>query len=264
MAKNDPTTAQISELLDERKKLEQWLTKLERAADKKKSGVADKVRQDYQQRLDEVTGELGQFGDGLREQRDTHAKALDKLREQEAERSEEMAEAELRHEVGEYDSSTWARKKSSINEKLASIQKDIAEAEKNLASVEDVLAALTAEPEDEEEVEPEPEPEPPEEDEEEEEPVKPRSKGKKKDQPELGDELAFLKSVTEDERGGPSPKRASGAVARPPMAEDEKKSIEKSRPSVVNQRTLKCKECGSMNLPTEWYCEKCGAELASL
>ena len=23
-------------------------------------------------------------------------------------------------------------------------------------------------------------------------------------------------------------------------------------------------ECGALNLPTEWYCERCGAELASL
>jgi hypothetical protein len=30
------------------------------------------------------------------------------------------------------------------------------------------------------------------------------------------------------------------------------------------QKTLKCAECGSMNFPTEWYCERCGAELAAL
>jgi hypothetical protein len=29
-------------------------------------------------------------------------------------------------------------------------------------------------------------------------------------------------------------------------------------------KTLKCSECGAMNYPTEWYCERCGAELASL
>jgi hypothetical protein len=28
-------------------------------------------------------------------------------------------------------------------------------------------------------------------------------------------------------------------------------------------RSLKCQECGSMNYPTEWYCEKCGGELAA-
>jgi len=29
-------------------------------------------------------------------------------------------------------------------------------------------------------------------------------------------------------------------------------------------KTLKCTECGGMNYPTEWYCERCGAELAAL
>ncbi|HRN53379.1 MAG TPA: hypothetical protein PK788_07775 [Gemmatimonadaceae bacterium] len=29
-------------------------------------------------------------------------------------------------------------------------------------------------------------------------------------------------------------------------------------------KTLKCAECGSMNYPTEWYCERCGGELAAL
>ena len=29
-------------------------------------------------------------------------------------------------------------------------------------------------------------------------------------------------------------------------------------------KTLKCSECGAMNLPTEWYCEKCGGELSAM
>ena len=29
-------------------------------------------------------------------------------------------------------------------------------------------------------------------------------------------------------------------------------------------KTLKCGECGATNYPTEWYCERCGAELASM
>src|SRR5258708_3242419 len=29
-------------------------------------------------------------------------------------------------------------------------------------------------------------------------------------------------------------------------------------------RTLRCKDCGTMNLPTEWYCSQCGAELAAV
>jgi hypothetical protein len=38
------------------------------------------------------------------------------------------------------------------------------------------------------------------------------------------------------------------------------------RPSTTleQSKTLKCNECGGMNYPTEWYCERCGAELAAL
>ncbi len=28
-------------------------------------------------------------------------------------------------------------------------------------------------------------------------------------------------------------------------------------------RSLKCQECGTLNYPTEWYCERCGGELAA-
>jgi hypothetical protein len=31
-----------------------------------------------------------------------------------------------------------------------------------------------------------------------------------------------------------------------------------------SQKTLKCAECGAMNYPSEWYCERCGAELANI
>jgi hypothetical protein len=29
-------------------------------------------------------------------------------------------------------------------------------------------------------------------------------------------------------------------------------------------KTLRCAGCGAMNLPTEWYCERCGSELAAM
>jgi len=75
------------------------------------------------------------------------------------------------------------------------------------------------------------------------------------------DELAFLKSVTDDDKSAPSPGRASGAQyqieenATPDAPEDA---------DVEPEKTLKCRECGTMNVATEWYCENCGAELAAL
>lgn len=88
------------------------------------------------------------------------------------------------------------------------------------------------------------------------------------------DELAFLKSVSEDETTGPSPRRASGGHIRPPEPTPVSQATppggstpsgESGRPSAATgARTLKCGECGTMNRPTEWYCERCGAELADL
>ena len=34
-------------------------------------------------------------------------------------------------------------------------------------------------------------------------------------------------------------------------------------PAAKKEEGLTCKECGTLNRPTEWYCEKCGAELAA-
>ena len=102
------------------------------------------------------------------------------------------------------------------------------------------------------------------------------------------DELAFLKSVSEDEKGGPSARRASGGVQRPPETLGPPNVTSPTQPPLTTaahtlepvgptggdmtgrpsiptaQRTLKCGECGTMNRPTEWYCERCGAELADL
>lgn len=33
--------------------------------------------------------------------------------------------------------------------------------------------------------------------------------------------------------------------------------------SAEAQKSLKCQECGTLNYPTEWYCERCGGELAA-
>lgn len=61
------------------------------------------------------------------------------------------------------------------------------------------------------------------------------------------DELAFLKSVA------PEAPRATATETRvsPPSTS-------------VAGKTLKCQDCGTLNRPTEWYCERCGAELSAV
>ena len=55
--------------------------------------------------------------------------------------------------------------------------------------------------------------------------------------------------------GGRSPLGANVTGANPIVLRDK---------TVEAAKTLKCGECGAANYPTEWYCERCGAELASL
>jgi hypothetical protein len=68
----------------------------------------------------------------------------------------------------------------------------------------------------------------------------------------------------------PEPAVAPPPAAAPPAAEDEDDDETPSplgRPTPRTSKaikTLKCAECGSMNYPTEWYCERCGGELAAL
>lgn len=68
--------------------------------------------------------------------------------------------------------------------------------------------------------------------------------------------------------------RQSAAVPRPPQpsfsapppSEDEPPGpLGRPTPRTSQAiKTLKCQECGTLNYPTEWYCERCGGELAAL
>jgi hypothetical protein len=74
---------------------------------------------------------------------------------------------------------------------------------------------------------------------------------------EDGDADSLLKGV-----GTPKPGNTQNPLAA---------NVTESNPIVLKpqggperHKTLKCQECATMNYPTEWYCERCGAELAAV
>jgi hypothetical protein len=82
---------------------------------------------------------------------------------------------------------------------------------------------------------------------------------------------SFAQRATEEEivnlAGDPGATlNTAGRTVASPLAMNVSGNI----PIVIKDKTseaaksLKCGECGAMNYPTEWYCERCGAELASL
>ncbi|HKR09284.1 MAG TPA: zinc ribbon domain-containing protein, partial [Gemmatimonadaceae bacterium] len=60
---------------------------------------------------------------------------------------------------------------------------------------------------------------------------------------------------------GPVSPPSTTAVATPPSVP---KSGGGNDPRSEQHKTLKCPECGAANYPTEWYCERCGGELATM
>lgn len=74
------------------------------------------------------------------------------------------------------------------------------------------------------------------------------------------DEAPFTRPPTPAE---PSP--ATPEPGRAPAPTPSTNFLRSVRPSEGTQsKTLRCGECGTMNYPTEWYCERCGGELASM
>ena len=309
------STVAIQNLLDEKSEIERWLRRLDMAGDKTPDHVRSKVQTDYARRLESVLEELqgyrAELDAALRKQRDIR----DGLQQQESDAEESLAEAELRHSVGEYDEGKWSTIHSEILQSLEKIRADLNAAQKEISGLEEVLDAIDApgasqveelvevQEEAAEEIADQGELEVVEELEgipelEDEEPgaavggksPKAEAAGKSEDQTGSFDEMAFLKSVISGDRSaesltargpgrgldrkdsgerkgvhqkagssGERPKVKVGANGVGPADRKEEGPVRGS-----TTKTVKCAECGTLNLPTEWYCENCGAELTAL
>ena len=301
--KNARNQSVVERLLEQQRQYQDWLERLEaEAAGAAPSHVAQRVRADYAVRLKEVTQELSEHEDGIRQALAEAEARSEGLTKQHTDRTDELAEARLRRQVGEFDDAQYeeiaGRCKSALGElgkELAVVERDIDRYEEILTLIQgvgarraaaasesrpDAAAALTAGDGRGQLAEP----------------GRPRVS-----QPQMAvDELAFLRSLTD--RGGaprtepeparpeppraevprpqppkveaprielvdaepPAPPKLVTAQVPPPAAEEaaRERRLPETRESEGGTKTLVCTECGTKNLPSEWYCEKCGAELA--
>jgi hypothetical protein len=281
MAKTD-TEASIEELLEQRTQYEDWLAKLDAAGDKAPPAVRQRIRGDYQTRLQSVMEQLRGRGAAIGEELEKyHASQAELDRERRA-AEEALAEAEVRHSVGEYTQDEWRSLSEQSRREIEQLRSKLRGLGAEITRLTEVQAMImaprqgsgsappprTARPEVLEQAplvtnvaEPMEEPDP-----------APASRfAPKAARPEPapaappGDELAFLKSVGEEEsRPARSPSNAGTAAPAATSApvQTAMPSVGKAAAGVA--KTLKCGECGTLNRPTEWYCERCGAELAGV
>src|SRR5467141_1391794 len=262
------STAIIQRLLEERRQYEDWIARLNSSADATPGNVRARVREDYEARLVAVMEELKAHAESARLAIQEKRYMRGELQKKEAIAAEKLTESELRHSVGEYEESQWEQVHQDVLAELVSVREDLQAVEADIQKLEELDALVRNRPARRAAPTPQDLPLIP---------LEPPAK------PAQVDELEFIKSVTEDDTGAaPSARRASGAQFQPVIPSDPPRAAVPPSQRPANPvpapimpdpaaagdeeaaRTLRCKECGTMNLPTEWYCGQCGAELAAV
>ncbi len=264
------STAIIQRLLEERRQYEAWIARLNDSADATPGQVRARVRSDYEARLAAVTEELKAHADSARQAIEEKRYLRGELQKKETTAAEKLTEAELRHAVGEYDEAQWEQVHREILAEVVSVREDLQAVEADLRKLQELDALVHSKPSVSSISTPAAPPPP----------APGRRSHPRPADVTHDDELEFLKSVTEDH--APSPQRASGAQFQPVIPADMPRAAPPGTPRAANpapapilpettadedeaaSRTLRCKDCGTMNLPTEWYCSQCGAELAAV
>jgi hypothetical protein len=299
------STAAIQRLLEERRQYEAWIARIDAAGGAAPSTVRSRVRSDYEARLNAVIEELKVHAEAARLMAAQRKELRRELQAKETQAAERLAEAELRHAVGEYDESQWTQVHKESLAELVSVREELGSVDEDIGQLEELEQLVRARPSAPPtppappahaapampnatiaasavtgtmpRVGSPPRPQAPSPAPQSAPPARP-DQSRPAEKPAMIDELAFLKSVTEDEKRGiatpapggpPTVGRRSGAQFQPSEPATSRQAPNTPAPAPANEdpepvRTLKCRECGTMNLPTEWYCESCGAELAAL
>jgi len=274
------STVIIQQLLEERRQYDAWIARLNDSADATPGHVRARVRSDYEARLAAVTEELKAHAESARQAIQEKRYMRGELQKKEALAAEKLTETELRHSVGEYDESQWEQVHQDVLAELVSVREDLQAVEADIQKLEELDALVRNRPAPRPTAPPSLAP-----------PVRPAAQTitpqdlplmppEPPTKPAQVDELEFIKSVTEDDTGAaPSARRASGAQFQPNIPSDPPRTAAPPSQRAANpvpapivpdasaagdeevERTLRCKACGTMNLPTEWYCGQCGVQL---
>jgi len=279
------TEATIEELLEQRSQFEEWLAKLDASGDKAPPAVRQRVRGDYEARLQNVMEQLRGRGAAISEELERHHATQAELDRERRGAEEALAEAEVRHSVGEYTEDEWRRVSEESRREIEQLRSRLRSVGAEITRLTGIQAVINA-PRTSSAAPSAPPPARPARPEVVEqapmvtsvaEPVEdtnryaPRPGAPAPEAAAPVDELAFLKSVSDEEpraRRPSNPGMVSPTATSAPPKQHEP-AVQTAIPTVSKAaagvaKTLKCSECGTLNRPTEWYCERCGAELAGV
>lgn len=271
MSRRNKTIETLRGLLAERQQYEQWLVALANKRADTPQKVYERVHADYQTRLNSVVERLQSHTADLQNTMSELSAQLTDVTSRESTRKDVQQEAELRAAVGEYTPEQWSEMKSAADSELRKIASEKSVIESQLSELTEIVAlsqgrsipvAIPAQrmpppapkPSGQEsgrpiQVAPAPPPAPGA------APVAPTplpaAPNTKRAEADLGSEKSKVPFPNWDKSGEQQVAAVSKQSKTAPV-----------KPEKV--KTLKCQQCGVMNYPTEWYCEKCGGELAEL
>jgi len=280
---------ELNALLEERARYERWMAQLTAKREQTPPHVFERVRTDYAARLDTVMSQLRSRGDGLQVTAATLEERVSALTTEESMRRDARAEIELRSMVGEYSTERATSELAVCDGDISRLETERTSATTELRRLEEILglikqpSAKPAAPAPQSTSRPLGAPVP------------------RAESDSTIDELAFLNSIVDRPASATPATPATPAPAAPPpprpqpvpapriediplvtsletseraeqqsVARDTRTMREAGTPAFLKGmpteqvKTLKCQECGTMNYPTEWYCERCGGELAAM
>lgn len=288
MSEKEPVSLDaLNGLLKERQRYEEWLAALEAKRAATAESVYQRVQADYQVRLRDVSAKLAERAGELKESIDSLSARLDEISNQESQQREARQEAELRAAVGEYTQKQWKEIGGAWDNELARLTKDKNALDTQVKELSRIYTLTMKEkaqapapapaPAQHAASEPAPEvsrtpispvvsrpavPEPPK--------LNPPPRYETPAQAPAGQQGGVKPRSPFDQfpvlrpQGGGAPAPAPGpaaAIATPPKVPQAGRAND---PRSEQHKTLKCPECGAANYPTEWYCERCGGELATM
>lgn len=276
-----PPLDDIRALVDERGRYEGWLQALDARRGATPAHVLERVQRDYAGRLERVGAQIAEHAAPLRAHEDALARRHEQIEHRLNEERDALAEVELRTLVGEYAADEGEQRRAGAQEVIGGLERNLGSASAQLADVRALSSRVGQSASTPAAV----------------------PNAASADQPAGGapaqSEVAAPAagaSATESSATPPAAgDQASGFVgagfdhgavdaARAALGDRDTSPTPtfndafragngglvggNARPQPVGEagqeKTLRCQDCGALNYPTEWYCERCGGELAAM
>ncbi len=228
------------------------VNKLKRIEEKKSTvsvEVYEKVKKEYDDKLEAIEEQLGGHMDVLTEEVQRLKAKDDELMEKEKETKFKMEEVELRYSIGEYDEDSFKKAKEENDAAVEQLNEELEKTRENMTYYASFLKAKEGEPAPEPTPEPVPEPEP--------EPA-PKAEPEKpaEEESELKIDEHILEEKLPEEEVALEELLSEEEAVKPDVAAEGP-----AKPEAEQDKGVACPKCGHLNTADSWYCEKCGAEI---